>query len=302
MPEQHDVARGFLILGAIPILIVLRGAMRIIHEPDPASYETMTTDSLRRSFLVEDLFEANQIALTYWTSERTVVGSAVPTDAPLPLPCPSELGATYFAERREVGILNIGGPGSVRVDGKAHSLARLDCLYVGRGSREVVFSSARASEPAQFYIVSYPAHAVYPTTLATPIQAEKADLGSAADANRRTIHRYIHLGGIKSCQLVMGFTALAEGSVWNTMPPHTHLRRNEVYLYFDLPADGAVVHLMGRPEATRSVVVHDRQAALSPPWSIHCAAGTSNYVFIWAMGGENQVFADMAPAPVRQLR
>jgi 4-deoxy-L-threo-5-hexosulose-uronate ketol-isomerase len=276
--------------------------MRIIHDTDPGIYETMTTESLRRSFLVEGLFAANQVMLGYWANERTIVGSAVPTDVPLSLPCPGDLAAAYFAERRETGIINVGGSGSVHADGKAFALAKLDCLYVGRGSREVVFSSANPSEPAQFYIVSYPAHAAYPTTAATPEQAEKADLGGQADANRRTIHRYIHPGGIRSCQLVMGYTALAAGSVWNTMPPHTHSRRNEVYLYFDLPPDGAVFHFMGRPEATRSIVVRDRQVALSPPWSIHCAAGTSNYVFIWAMGGENQVFADMDPAPVRQLR
>ena len=276
--------------------------MKLIHDTDPVGYETMTTDSLRRAFLVEDLFAAGHLVLNHWANERTVVGSAVPLETPLRLPCPKELAATYFAERREVGVVNIGGDGSVDVDGKAFRVAKHDCLYIGRGSREVVFSSAKPSAPAQFYIVSYPAHAAYPTTVATPSDADKAELGSQSDANERTIHRYIHLGGIKSCQLVMGFTALKPGSVWNTMPPHTHARRNEIYLYFDLQAGAAVFHLMGRPEATRSIVVHDRKAVLSPPWSVHCAAGTSNYTFIWAMGGENQVFADMDPAPVLALR
>jgi 4-deoxy-L-threo-5-hexosulose-uronate ketol-isomerase len=276
--------------------------MKIIYDTEPGSYETMTTESLRRSFLVEDLFATNQVALSYWTSERTVIGSAVPADTPLFLPCPKELAATYFAERREIGVINIGGVGRIDVDGKAFDLDQLDCLYVGRGSKDVLFSSVTPSAPAQFYVVSYPAHAAYPTVLATPAQAEKADLGSQEDANQRTIHRYVHPGGIKSCQLVMGFTALKPGSVWNTMPPHTHLRRNEVYLYFDLHADAAVFHIMGRPEATRSLVVHNRKAVLAPPWSIHCAAGTSNYAFIWAMGGENQVFSDMDAAPAGQLR
>jgi 4-deoxy-L-threo-5-hexosulose-uronate ketol-isomerase len=276
--------------------------MKITYDTDPASYETMTTESLRRSFLVEDLFAAGQIVLRYWSNERSVIGSAVPKDAPLDLPCPKELAATYFAERREIGVMNIGGAGSVSVDGQTYSLAKLDCLYIGRGSKQVVFASAKAAEPAQFYIVSYPAHTAYPTTLATPALAEKSDLGSHADANQRTIHRYIHLAGIKSCQLVMGFTVLKTGSVWNTMPPHTHLRRNEIYLYFDLQPSGAVFHMMGRPEATRSIVVHDRKAVLSPSWSIHCGGGTSSYTFIWAMGGENQVFADMDAAPVPELR
>jgi 4-deoxy-L-threo-5-hexosulose-uronate ketol-isomerase len=276
--------------------------MNVTHDTSPSCYETMTTSELRRSFLIEDLFAAGQIVLHYWSTERTVVGSAVPTDSSLTLPCPKELAATYFAERREIGIINIGGAGSISVDGQAFSLGKLDSLYVGRGSKQVVFSSTSAAKPAQFYIISYPAHAAYPTTLATPAQAEKQELGSQAEANERIINRAIHPNGIKSCQLVMGFTVLKTGSVWNTMPPHTHLRRSEVYLYFDFSANNAVVHVMGRPEATRSIVVHDRQAVLAPPWSIHCGVGTSNYVFVWAMGGENQVFADMDAAPVTQLR
>ena len=276
--------------------------MKLIHDTDPRSYETMTTDALRSSYLVEDLFAPGLVSLSYWANERTVLGSAVPTDAPLTLPCPKELAATFFAERREIGILNLGAPGRVEVDGHAFGLDKLDCLYVGRGARDIVFSSVNASQPAQFYIVSYPAHATYPTILATPSKAEKADLGTQADANQRTIHRYIHPDGIQSCQLVMGFTALKVGSVWNTMPPHTHLRRNEIYLYFDLAPESVVFHVMGRPESTRSVVVHDRNAVLAPPWSIHCAAGTSNYAFVWAMGGENRVFGDMDAAPIGKLR
>ena len=276
--------------------------MNITHDISPSAYETMTTTELRSSFLLEDLFAAGQVVLHYWSTERTVVGSAVPTESPLPLPCPKELASTYFAERREIGVINIGGAGSVNVDGQAFPLAKLDIMYIGRGSKQVAFSSTKAAEPAQFYIVSYPAHTTYPTTLVTPAQAEKQNLGSQAEANERTINRAIHEKGVKSCQLVMGFTVLKTGSVWNTMPPHTHLRRSEVYLYFDMSPNNAVLHLMGRPEATRNIVVHDRKAVLAPPWSIHCGVGTSNYVFVWAMGGENQVFADMDAAPVAQLR
>jgi 4-deoxy-L-threo-5-hexosulose-uronate ketol-isomerase len=276
--------------------------MNIIYDTDPLGYETMTTSALRRSFLLEDLFSPGKIVLRYWSNERSVVGSVVPTDAPLALLCPKELAAEYFAERREIGVINIGGSGSVQVDGSDFVLAHLDCLYIGRGSRHVVFSSTSATQPAQFYLVSYPAHTAHPTMLHTPDDAEQQKLGSQAEANQRVINRYIHLNGIKSCQLVMGFTVLAPGSAWNTMPPHTHLRRNELYLYFDLPPNSAVLHLMGRPEATRSVVVHDREVVLSPAWSIHCGAGTSSYTFIWAMGGENQVFADMDAVALAELR
>jgi 4-deoxy-L-threo-5-hexosulose-uronate ketol-isomerase len=276
--------------------------MNIIYDTDPSRYETMTTAELRRTYLLEDLFTPGAVVLRYWYADRAVVGSAVPTDSAMVLPCPKELASEYFAERRELGVINIGGPGSISVDGKPFGLAKLDCLYIGRGNKEVTFSSVNGAEPAQFYLVSFPAHQAYPTALMTPSQAEKQELGSKDDANERTIHRYIHLNGVRSSQLVMGFTLLDVGSVWNTMPPHTHPRRNEIYCYFDLKPHAAVLHLMGRHEATRNVIVHDRQVVLSPPWSIHAGVGTSNYAFIWAMGGENQVFADMDPAPVDDLR
>lgn len=276
--------------------------MNTTYDTDPSGYETMTTQELRRNYLIEDLFAKGQIVLRYWVSDRAVVGSAVPTDTALVLPCPKELASQFFAERRELGVINIGAQGSVSVDGKAFPLNNLDCLYIGRDSKEVVFSSADAASPAQFYLVSYPAHQSYPTLLTTPAQAETEVLGSQDTANRRTIHRYIHLKGIKSCQLVMGFTKLEVGSVWNTMPPHTHPRRSEIYCYFDQKPQSAVAHLMGRPEATRSIIVRNGQAVLSPIWSIHAGVGTCSYTFIWAMGGENQVFADMDAAPVDELR
>lgn len=276
--------------------------MNVLYDSDPTRYETMTTAELRRSYLLDGLFAPGEVVLHYWLADRAVVGSIVPLESALALPCPKELAAQYFAERRELGVINIGGPGRIRVDGRDFSLERLDCLYIGRDTKDIVFSSARSTEPARFYLVSYPAHQSHPTTLVSRDQAEKQELGTRDEANERTINRCIHLAGIKSCQLVMGFTQLRPGSVWNTMPPHTHARRSEIYFYFDLEPHAAALHLMGRPDATRSIVVHDQQAVLSPSWSIHAAAGTSNYTFIWAMGGENQVFADMDPAPVAELR
>jgi 4-deoxy-L-threo-5-hexosulose-uronate ketol-isomerase len=210
--------------------------------------------------------------------------------------------AAFFCERREAGILNIGGPGEIEVDGTIYPLANKDCLYLGRGSRKVVFSNADPRTPAAFYLVSYPAHAAHPTRLMRHQEATAVELGTTNDANRRTIYKYIHLEGIPSCQLVMGFTRLQEGAVWNTMPPHTHTRRSEVYMYFDLPENRRVMHFMGRPQETRHLIVGDRQAVISPSWSIHCGCGTGAYSFCWAMGGENQVFEDMDPATIVSLR
>ena len=187
------------------------------------------------------------------------------------------------------------------MDGRRFELGSLDCLYVGQGSRTVVMESQEAEKPARFYLVSAPAHASHPTTLMRHDQANRVELGSAAGANQRTIFQYIHEGGIQSCQLVLGFTRLASGSVWNTMPPHTHFRRSEVYLYFDLPVDQAVIHLAGPPEETRHLVMRSGQAVLSPPWSIHCGCGTSSYAFVWSMGGENKRFNDMDSAPISSL-
>jgi 4-deoxy-L-threo-5-hexosulose-uronate ketol-isomerase len=275
--------------------------MEILPAIDVRGYPRMSTSELRQSFHVGGLFPPGLLVLKYWETDRTIIGSAVPVGEKLALPCPRELSATFFNERRELGIINLGETGSVEVDGQVHALQRLDCLYVGRGIRSVVFASADPARPAQFYLLSYPAHVAYPTALAVFSQSVGTDLGTPATANVRTIHKFIHTGGIKSCQLVMGLTMLKSGSVWNTMPPHTHLRRSEVYLYFDVPAEAAVVHLVGRPDETRNVMMHDRQAVLSPPWSVHCGAGTMNYSFIWGMGGENQEFADMDPAPISAL-
>jgi len=275
--------------------------MDILPAIDVRGYSRMPTNELRRAFLLEGLFQPGLLVLKYWETDRTIIGSAVPGSTKLELACPRELSAKFFNERRELGILNVGEPGSVEVDGQVHALKQFDCLYVGRGVRSVAFASADAARPAQFYLLSYPAHTDYPTALATLAGTPGAELGSAETANARTIYKFIHTGGIKSCQLVMGMTVLKPGSVWNTMPPHTHLRRSEVYLYLNVPAEHAVFHFAGTPQETRNLLVHDRQAVLSPPWSVHSGVGTANYTFVWGMGGENQEFADMDPAPIKTL-
>ncbi len=276
--------------------------MEIIPTIDARGYPHMSTIDLRQAFLVDGLFQPGLLVLKYWETDRTIIGSAVPGGEELALSCPRELAAAYFNERRELGIINLGGAGTVATDGKAHALQQHDCLYVGRGVRSVVFTSADPARPAQFYLLSYPAHVEHPTVQAVFAQSRGADLGDPSQANARTIHKFIHPGGIKSCQLVMGLTVLKPGSVWNTMPPHTHLRRSEVYLYFNIAAESALFHFAGRPDETRNIMVRDRQAALSPPWSIHSGVGTTNYAFIWGMGGENQEFADMDPVSPASLR
>lgn len=268
----------------------------------PQQYRTMTTDELRATFLVETLFNPGKLDLLYWENERTVVGSAVPTHAPLTLEAGTELAADYFLQRREAGILNVGAAGHVTVDGTRYELNNRDCLYIGRGSEAVSFASADPAAPARFYILSYPAHTVYPTTLARRADAAPVHLGSKAESNERTIYKYIHPEGIQSCQLVMGFTELAEGSVWNTMSCHTHARRTEVYLYFGMAQETAVMHFMGPAAETRHLVVRNEQATLSPIWSIHSGCGTGAYAFIWGMGGENQAFTDMDAVDMDELR
>jgi 4-deoxy-L-threo-5-hexosulose-uronate ketol-isomerase len=253
----------------------------------------MTTAELRAHFLVGDLFAPGRAEFVYTDADRAVVGGIVPADTPLALEGGREMACAFFCERREAGVINLGAAGTISVDGRMFALAPRECLYIGRGSRAVAFASDDAEVPAAFLLVSYPAHADHPTTHAPAAMANRVELGSAKDANRRTIFQYIHPGGIRSCQLVMGFTELEEGSVWNTFPPHTHDRRTEVYCYFDLPQNGLVMHLMGEPDETRHLVVREKQAVLSPPWSIHAGAGTGAYRFVWAMGGENQVFDDM---------
>ena len=270
--------------------------------PDARGMRGMSSDELRASFLVSNIFRPGEITLEIVDLDRVVIGGAVPTDVPLTLEAPADFLAEYFTERRELGVLNVGGAGSVTVDGARHALGRKDVLYVGRGSRDVAFASDDASAPARFYLVSYPAHASHPTTLVTAAEAQGAVIGAAETANRRRVARYVHAAGARSAQLVMGVTTLEPGSVWNTMPAHTHHRRTEIYLYFDLPQDAIVLHLLGEPTETRTIVVRDGEVALSPGWSIHAGCGTTAYSFCWAMGGENQDYADMQPVDVATLR
>ena len=270
--------------------------------PTPSQSRALTTQELRENFLLTDLFVPAKVTLRITDLDRAVVGGAVPTTAPLSLDNPAALRASFFAERREIGILNIGGDGSVTVDGTTFDLSVRDVLYVGRGSRDVSFASKDASDPARYYIISYPAHAEYPTKLVKEAETRPNELGTAERANKRRIARYIHMEGVRSSQLVMGVTVLEAGSVWNTMPAHTHSRRSEIYLYFGLPADAMVVHLMGEPQELRSMIVRDGEVALSPGWSVHSGCGTAAYSFCWAMGGENQDYADMDPVPVEEMR
>jgi 4-deoxy-L-threo-5-hexosulose-uronate ketol-isomerase len=270
--------------------------------PDQERFKRLTTDELRQAFLIEDLFSKGQITTHYLDLDRTIVGSAVPIMAPLILAAADELRAAFFLERRELGILLVAGKGSVTTDGEQFEMDALDCLYVGRGTKEVRFESADPAHPAEFYLLSYPAHTTYPTTLARKKDAAAVPLGSQEQLNKRTIYKYIHPAGIKSCQLVMGFTVLEPGSGWNTMPPHTHARRSEIYLYFNLPQAARVVHLMGPPAETRHLVVADKQVAIGPSWSIHAGIGTQSYTFCWGMGGENQAFEDMDQVPIPGLK
>ncbi|MEI8235297.1 MAG: 5-dehydro-4-deoxy-D-glucuronate isomerase [Verrucomicrobiota bacterium] len=268
--------------------------MNIIEANSPAAVSRFTTDELRKSFLINSLFAPGRVELNYWETDRTIIGSAVPLAEPLILEATvKELAADYFLQRREIGILNLGGTGAVETDGTRHELGKLDCLYAGRGVRSVVFHSNDPANPARFYLLSYPAHTSYPTTLAREADSAAVDLGTREGANERTIYKFIHPGGIQSCQLVMGFTRLKPGSIWNTMPAHTHIRRSEVYLYFDLEPASRVFHFMGEPTETRHLVVAEGEAVLSPVWSIHSGAGAASYSFCWGMGGENQDFNDM---------
>jgi 4-deoxy-L-threo-5-hexosulose-uronate ketol-isomerase len=275
--------------------------MKLMQMADQVRYPHMSTAELRASFLVDDLFAPGQIQLVYVDLDRAVIGSAVPLDTALALPCPAELRANWFTERRELGVFNIGGDGAVEVEGKIYALGNRDALYIGKGGYSISFSSANPGHPAEFYLLSYPAHAVYPTAIVRASDRMPTALGSPATANRRTINKLIHLEGARSCQLVMGFTELVEGSVWNTMPPHTHMRRSEIYLYFDIPADHRVVHLMGPATETRHLVVASKQVAISPGWSIHAGVGTASYSFCWGMGGENQVYSDMDALRIPEL-
>ncbi|HKK73477.1 MAG TPA: 5-dehydro-4-deoxy-D-glucuronate isomerase [Saprospiraceae bacterium] len=263
------------------------------YATNPEDFKTYDTERIRKDFLIKGLFQEDQVQLVYTHFDRYIAGGAVPANKDLKLETIDPLKADYFLERRELGIINIGGAGSVSVDGKAMKVGFKEALYVGRGTKEVIFSSDHQDQPAMFYLNSAPAHHSYPTQLISREDAEIVELGALETSNARTIRKLIVNSIVKTCQLQMGMTELKTGSVWNTMPAHVHDRRMEVYLYFELPEDQAVCHFMGQPQASKPVWLHNQDAVISPPWSMHCGSGTSNYTFIWGMAGENLDYGDM---------
>jgi 4-deoxy-L-threo-5-hexosulose-uronate ketol-isomerase len=275
--------------------------MEIRNPVHPKDFETYTTERMRGEFLIQNLFVPGQIKLFYSHFDRMIVGGACPTERKA-LEAGEALRSDYFLERRELGIINIGPTGSVTVDGEKYVMETRDGLYVGMGSKEVIFSSEDNGNPARFYFASGPAHRTHPTTRIGIGDTEITQLGSASESNVRTIRKYIHPDGVKSCQLVMGMTTLEPNNVWNSMPCHTHERRMEVYFYFGLPVDAVLFHFMGEPNETRHIVVRNEEAVISPSWSIHSGVGTANYTFIWAMVGENQTFTDMDTVAMADLK
>jgi len=276
--------------------------MDIRYAIHPDHMKTLDTQGIRSHFLVENLFEKDRLNLVYSHIDRIIAGGVSPVEGAVALIGTKELGVDFFLQRRELGIINIGAAGAVTVDGKGYTLGNKECLYIGMGAKEVSFASADRNDPALFYLNSAPAHAAYPIVKLSLADAQRLDLGDPVKANVRTIYQFIHPKVLKSCQLVMGLTILAPGSNWNTMPCHTHDRRMEVYLYFDMPADAVVFHLMGAPGETRHLVVRNEQAVISPSWSIHSGVGSGSYTFIWGMVGENQTFTDMDDVPMSALR
>jgi 4-deoxy-L-threo-5-hexosulose-uronate ketol-isomerase len=264
--------------------------------------KSLDTEAMRRHFLIDRLFEKEKANLVYSHVDRIIAGGVCPVETELKLEVTRELGVDTFLQRREMGIINIGSTGTVSVDGKKYPLGDKECIYVGMGSKEVLFKSSDRNHPAKFYFNSTPAHAAYPIVKLSLKDAKQLRLGTPEKANVRTIYQFIHPDVLKSCQLVMGMTVLEPGSLWNTMPCHTHDRRMEVYLYFDLPDDSVVFHLMGEPEETRHIVVRNEEAVISPSWSIHSGVGTNSYTFIWGMAGENQTFTDMDQIPMSELK
>jgi 4-deoxy-L-threo-5-hexosulose-uronate ketol-isomerase len=277
----------------------------------PKDVKQYTTQRLRDEFLLQDMFQEDRIQLVYSHIDRIIIGAAVPI-IPLTLTAGEELRAKYFCERRELGVINIGAPGTITVDGQVYQVGYKEAMYIGMGTKEVIFASDSSENPAKFYLNSAPAHKTYPTVLIKPegepsegvviVKPEnKLELGSLEDANHRVLCKYILPGQVESCQLEMGMTRLERGSVWNSMPCHTHDRRMEVYLYFDMPEDAFVMHFMGEPDETRHLVMRNEEAVISPSWSIHCGCGSQAYTFIWGMVGENQDFDDMDNVDPRDL-
>ena len=276
--------------------------MEIRQAVHPEHAAMFATDELRAHFLVEELFVPGETRMVYSYYDRLIMAGVVPRDT-LELDVDEKIiGASHLLERREMGIINIGGAGTVRVDGTDYPMASRDGLYIGMGAREIIFQSADGSQPAKFYVNCAPAHATFPTAHVAFAAADPIHLGEMQNSNKRTIRKYFHPEGIRSCQLVMGMTTLEPGCVWNTMPVHTHPRRMEAYLYFDIAEDNVVFHFMGEPTETRHLVVRNEEVVLSPSWSIHSGSGTGSYTFIWGMVGENQTFTDMDGVPMTDLR
>lgn len=276
--------------------------MKVRHPANPMDFESYSTERTREEFLVQNLFNIDSIELIYSHIDRMIIGGSCPEKS-LPLEGGAELGTEFFLERRELGIINVGPEGTVRVEGHNYVLDKNEGLYVGQGNKEVVFSSRDPSHPSRFYMLSGPAHKTYPTKKIAMADAESVRLGSQDQANVRVLNKYIHPDGVKSCNLVMGVTVVEPGSVWNSLPPcHLHARRMEVYFYYDLPSDAVVFHIMGEPERTRHLVVRNEEAVISPSWSIHAGAATSSYSFIWGMIGDNQAFGDMDLVDTERLK
>ncbi|NWO21175.1 5-dehydro-4-deoxy-D-glucuronate isomerase [Oribacterium sp. oral taxon 102] len=280
--------------------------MEIRYSANPEDVKRYTTEELRREFLISDLYRSDEVTAVYSHVDRMVTFGCMPVREEVPLDkgidCWHNFGTHYILERREIGIFNIGGAGRIMVDGTEYRLSYKDCLYITKGARKVSFRSDEPSKPAKFYMVSAPAHISYETRLITMQEANHRPVGERALSNERVINQFIHPDVLKTAQLSMGMTELKEGSVWNTMPSHTHERRMEIYTYFEVPEDQAVFHFMGRPQETRHLVLRNEEAVISPSWSIHSAAATHNYTFIWAMGGENQEFDDMDTIRTPDLR
>ncbi len=267
--------------------------MEVRYPSDPEHFERMNTEEIRKNFLVDNMFVANEVTSVYSLVDRAIIGSAIPVEKALPLKAGEETATDYFTERREIGIINIGAEGIIKINDKRHQMDHKDMLYVGKGNNTIEFSSVDSVNPAKFYFVSYPAHAEYPTVKVAKKDTEVIELGDAQHSSKRTIYKYIYPEAVKTCQLVMGINELGPNSTWNTMPGHTHFRRSEIYMYCELGDNEILFHFMGKPEQTRHIVVREGQAVISPGWSIHAGAGTKNYTFVWAMGGENQTFTDM---------
>jgi len=280
--------------------------MDIRYSVNQRDFKRYTTEEVRGEFLIENLYKKDEVVAVYSHVDRMVTLGCMPVNEAVSISKGIDVwanfGTDYFLERREIGIFNIGGAGKIKADGEVFEMGYKDCLYITKGTKEVTFESNSPENPAKFYMVSAPAHTSYKTTFISIEKAAKKPLGSMETSNKRVINQFIHPDVLKTCQLSMGMTVLEPGSVWNTMPAHTHERRMEVYMYFEVPKDNVIFHLMGEPNETRHIVMQNEQAVISPSWSIHSGAGTSNYTFIWAMGGENQAFDDMDVIKNEDLR